>query len=331
MHPSVFLGIEIGGTKLQLGIGRGDGKLIALDRRSVDPAKRAEAIRSQIEASCALLLRSNAIQATDLSAVGIGFGGPVDAVNGVVTLSNQIEGWAEFPLADWVRRTLGIARVALENDADTAALGEARFGAGIGVSPVLYLTVGSGIGGGLIVDGKIYRGSGRGAMEIGHLVIEDGSAELATPRRTLEAIASGWSIGRAASRLVAREIELGTSPDQSPLLRLCRSDPDQATTAIVAQAAEAGDERAIILLKVASAAVAKALAHSVTLLAPRLIVLGGGVSLMSERHWLTPIRQEVETRVFPPFRGTYKIVPPALGEEVVVHGALALAHDVGRA
>ncbi len=306
----MLLGIEIGGTKLQLGLGRGDGALIDLERKVVDPEAGAEGIRAQIvEATHALIERR---RASTVDAVGIGFGGPVDAARGVVTVSNQIGGWAGFPIADWARGALGIPRVVLQNDADTAALGEARFGAGVGHDPVLYVTIGSGIGGGLVIDGAIYRGAGRGAVEIGHLIVGDDGA-------TLEGIASGWSIAREGRRV------LGES--SGPLLWLSGADPSRVTAELVARAAAEGDDVASRVLSSARTAMGRALAHAVTLLAPGRIILGGGVSLMGEDLWFAPIRREVESRVFPPFRGTYDIVPAALGEEVVVHGALALARD----
>ncbi|MBX6312412.1 MAG: ROK family protein, partial [Isosphaeraceae bacterium] len=167
------LGIEIGGTKLQLGLGAGDGQITALRRLKVDPAAGAQGILSQIADALGPLLESVGVSPMEIPAVGIGFGGPVDADRGIVTKSHQIAGWEGFRLADWVRETLHIRCVAIRNDADTAALAEARFGAGVGRSPILYVTIGSGIGGGLVIEGAIYRGSGGGAIEIGHLWVLD--------------------------------------------------------------------------------------------------------------------------------------------------------------
>ena len=225
MADPLLLGIEIGGTKLQLGLGRGDGVLVDLERRRVDPEAGGEGIREQIVEAAGVLARRHG---TAPAAVGIGFGGPVDASRGIVTVSNQIGGWAGFPIVAWAREALRIPHVVLQNDADTAALGEARFGAGVGFNPVLYVTIGSGIGGGLVIDGAIYRGSGRGALEVGHLIVGEGDA-------TLEAIASGWSIAREARR------GLETSGD-GPLLRLCGGHPLRVTTELVARAAAEGDE-----------------------------------------------------------------------------------------
>src|SRR5262249_40850179 len=217
--------------------------------------------------------------------------------------------------------------VSAHNDADAAGLGEARFGAGIGRSPILYVTIGSGIGGGLIVDGRIYRGAGAGAIEIGHLWIVEplpsGGSRLTTA--TLERIASGWSIGRLGCNLLEARLRNGVE-DPGPLCRLVQGHPERVTAAVVAEAARLGDD-ARSILQSATRAMGQALAHAVTLLAPRRIILGGGVSQIGEDLWFGPIRRALHTQAFPPFRGTFDLVPASLGEVVVVHGALALARD----
>jgi glucokinase len=317
--PPRFLGLEIGGTKLQLGLGRGDGTIDAIERRHVSPERGAEGIRAQIvemfEAlRCRFELRD------DLGhAIGIGFGGPVDAARGVVTVSHQIDGWAGFPLVDWVRDALKIDRAVLQNDADTAALGEARFGAGMGRSPVLYVNSGSGIGGGLVIDGRIYPGSGHGAVEIGHLRIDLPGETHRSGSPILEEIASGWAIDRAGKRAAESDLEL---------LKLAGGDLASVDARIVAlDALRDADGAGAGILRRANLGMGIALAHAVTLLAPRRVVLGGGVSLMDNSLWLDPIRRIVDERVFPPFRGRFDIVTASLGESVVLHGALALAAD----
>ena len=184
-----LLGIEVGGTKLQLGLGRADGSLAGLERLTVNPARGASGILTQIETAFGTLLRRRMLSAHDVRGIGVGFGGPVDVSRGRVQTSYQVEGWTDFPLVEELRRITGIADVVIENDADTAGLAEARFGAGMGCSPLLYLTIGSGIGGALVVAGRIYRGSGLGAVEIGHMEIPvrspSGSANSATGRSFL--------------------------------------------------------------------------------------------------------------------------------------------------
>lgn len=325
MPQPLALGIEIGGTKLQLGLGRGDGRILAKERRVVVPSHGAEGILGQIVDALGPLTQQLRVDRDAIGAVGIGFGGPVDAGRGVVAGSHQVPGWHKFPLADWVRRILGVARVRVENDADAAGLAEARIGAGMGRSPILYLTIGSGIGGGLILDGKIYRGAGAGAIEIGHLWVNDrGDSDLG--HVTLENAASGWAIAEAARRYAER---LSTEVRRDWLVcRLAGGDTEAITTELVAEAAREGDTAALLLLDTAVSAMARALRQAVTLLAPHRIILGGGVSLIGEDLWLAPIRRLVDAYVFPPFRGTFDIVAASLGVDVVVHGALALTRDL---
>ena len=325
MPEPLFLGIEIGGTKLQLGLGRGDGCILAFERRAIEPARGAEGILAQIDAIAGPLLHSLGGGYEPVAAVGIGFGGPVDTERGVVITSHQVAGWDGFPLAGWIRERIGVPLVSLQNDADTAGLGEAWFGAGVGFSPLLYVTIGSGIGGGLILDGEIYRGSGAGAMEIGHLqVVLQSKAGLEI--RTLESVASGWSIGARARDDVRRLLSEGRTGNL--LLDLVDGDPDQITAAHVAKAAIAGDPEAKSHIHEAVNAMAQALNHAVMMVAPRRIVLGGGVTLMEEELWLDPIRRQLSNCVFRPFSGTFEIIPAALGEAVVVHGALAMARSL---
>jgi glucokinase len=319
-----YLGIEIGGTKLHLGVGPGDGTLAGLWRGPVDVAAGGDGIRRQIAAAVPELLQGAGVERSAVRGVGVGFGGPVDDATRTVIKSHQIPGWDDFPLADWLAELLGWP-VALGNDADVAGLAEALFGAGKGLSPVFYITIGSGIGGGLIVNGEIYRGCGRGAAEIGHLLFETywirgGKLDLDSPTDTLEQLASGWGIAETAKRCVASE-----QPIRSILYSRAQNRKRSLTAKDVAAAVRQGDAFAESILNIAIRSLADAICHVIALLCPRRIVIGGGVSLVGEKLLFEPLRKRVAERVFKPFAGCYEIVPAALGEEVVVHGALALA------
>jgi glucokinase len=294
----MFLGIEIGGTKLQIGLGPGDGTLTALWRGSVDVARGGDGIREQILQETPALLDRADVSRGQVRGVGVGFGGPVDDADQTVIKSHQIQGWDGFPLAKWLTELLGWP-VALGNDADVAGLAEALFGAGKGLSPIFYITIGSGIGGGLIINGEIYRGCGRGAAEIGHLNV-DWIFGAPVP---LEEKASGWAIGFIAKTTMRQDF----------------------SALQVAEAARAGDEIARRILNEAWDCLAQGIAHVVALVCPKRIVIGGGVSLMGEELLFEPLRRKVAARVFKPFANCFDIVPAALGEEVAVHGALALA------
>jgi glucokinase len=314
LKETMFLGIEIGGTKLQLAVGAGDGSpLVALERAEVDPLLGAKGILTQIEALGVPLLKKHG-----LSRIGIGFGGPVEPVAGRVTTSHQIPGWDEFPLVRWAEKTLGRETV-LGNDCDVAALAEARFGAGKNFGRVFFVTVGTGVGGGFVINGTS-DGTGRPAIaEIGHLRVGLDAGEL---DGTVEAFASGRGIERAMrNRLrVPQKTE-----EMSEILTLCAGDVDSLTARQIAQLAIEGNSLALDVWQQAIKALGWGIAQTITLLAPQVVVVGGGVSLSGEELFFTPLRQSVRQLVFPPLVGSYEILPATLGEEVVLHGALALA------
>jgi glucokinase len=315
-----YLGIEIGGTKLQLGVGADDGKLLALWRGSVDVAAGPEGIRRQILAAFPEVLGRAGLAREQLRGVGVGFGGPIDDATRTVIKSHQIAGWDGFPLADWVSDMLGLPAV-LGNDADVAGLAEALHGAGKGLSPIFYITIGSGIGGGFVIDGEIYRGVGRGAAEIGHTIVNyniDTSERMG--REELEGLASGWGI--------ANRIRDELEEDRWQYARrsgLSKLPPEELTAAHVAEGDRKGDALAHFVMEETRVALAQAILQVIVLLCPRRIIIGGGVSLIGEAQLFRPLREMVAQRVFPPFAGLTDIVPAALGEEVVVHGAIALA------
>jgi glucokinase len=310
----MFLGIEIGGTKLQIGVGQAQsGTLTDLQRATVIPAAGAEGIRGQIRQIAAPLIARYGVQA-----IGFGFGGPVDRLAGRIVKSHHVEGWDGFPLVDWCRETLGLP-AALGNDSDMAGLGEARFGAGRGRRIVFYTNVGSGIGGALVIDGRVYAGSRGISSELGH--IRPGT-QAESPQQIVELAASGWAIAAAARADAHFAAELQKQHQCSA---------EQLTSKMVAEAAAAGNASAARIFRCATQAYGWAIAQMITLLAPEVVVIGGGVPLAGEAVFFVPLRQEVERYVFPPLRGTYQIAPAELGEEVVVHGALALARAQGTA
>lgn len=305
----MFLGIEIGGTKLQLGLGAGDGTIVRLWRGTVDPALGGAGIRADIVRNYAPLLQSAGMKHSDILGIGVGFGGPTDDATQSTITSHQIAGWDNFPLAGFLHENLGSPAV-ICNDADVAGLAEAHFGAGKGLSPIFYITVGTGIGGGLIIDGKIYRGMGRGAAEIGQVrpVFPEVNPQKQWP---LEALASGTGIyDRRRDRLNVEGF------------------PDVPNGRQVVTRAKAGEPEAKAVLDEAAQALAEGICTVIKLLCPRRVIIGGGVSLMGNDLFFDPIRKYVAERGFKPFAGLTDIVPAALGEEVVVHGAVALAHDL---
>jgi glucokinase len=310
----MYLGIEIGGTKLQLAVGKGDGSpLAALERAEVDPLLGAKGILRQMEAIGKSLLKKH-----EVTRIGIGFGGPVQPALGRVTTSHQIAGWDEFPLVQWMQKTLAKETV-LGNDCDVAALAEARFGAGRDQGRVFFVTVGTGVGGGFVVNGRS-DGTDRPAIaEIGHLRVGIDAGEL---DGTVEAYSSGRGIERAMrNRLSVPE----KTEEMSELITLCAGDLDSITAKQIVHLASEGNPLAIEVWEQAIKALGFGIAQVITLLAPNIVVVGGGVSLSGESLFFNPLRNAIRQHAFPPLIGSYEVVPAALGEEVVLHGALALA------
>lgn len=346
------IGVEIGGTKLQLALGQGtSAHFHSFWRGQVAADAGAAAIRDRIKSAIPELLQQARVTRDQISGIGIAFGGPVDTDRGVTLVSHQVDGWHDFPIRDWVQTELGW-RATLQNDADSAALAESRFGAGQGFDPCMYVTIGSGIGGGLVIGGRIFRGSGAGALEIGHLRPGQLPKHLPLGGETVEAIGSGFGITQRAKLAMEHhettaayvQSQFGsTNPNNSSidpefqsrldpgrrrfstLLDLAEGDINRVTTALVGQAAAAGDPLSLSLLADATHVIGWALAQSITLINPARIVVGGGVSLLGEELFFAPVRRACEQFMFPPFRGIAQIVPASLGEEVVVHGAVAVA------
>jgi glucokinase len=313
----MFLGIEIGGTKLQLGVGKGIGSSFAGFRRlDVDARRGAQGILEQIAQTGRQLFSEFPIEA-----IAFGFGGPINATSGVVTISHQVEGWENFPLAEWCTKTFGVPTY-LGNDCDMAALAEARFGAGRGKRSVFYVTVGTGVGGGLVLDGSLY-GSRRPAIaEIGHL---RPGLDATEPSQTVESLAAGPGI-EAVTRtwLTAAPLD---DRHATRLLACCQRMPQNLTAKMIAEEAAAGNALAHAAMDRACQALGWAIAQVITLVAVEAVIVGGGVSLTGEAIFFEPLRRYVENYVFPPLRDSYEILAPLLGEEVVVHGAVAMAAD----
>lgn len=340
----MFLGIEIGGTKLQLGVSDATSeKLVALERREVDSKRGAEGILESIEKVGLELARRHRIER-----MGFGFGGPVDAHRGKVIKSHQVHGWEGAPISSWAKDRFQVP-VALGNDCDVAALAEAHLGAGRGAGSVFYMTVGTGVGGGFVHHGQLHGVSRPAASEIGHMrpgLHED------RPELTVESLASGPGIVASAQARISGEISrslavmrrAGLTPSttkkglveaiesddehRSDLLLRCEGDPERLNGKIVAEAALNGNQIAQDVLEHACQVLGWALSQMITLLAPEVVVIGGGVSLIGEKYFFSPIRREVARYVFPPLLGSYRIVPAGLGELAVVHGALLLAKNV---
>jgi glucokinase len=240
----------------------------------------------------------------DAQAVALGFGGPVDRRNGRIARSHQIEGWSGFEIRKWLAE-LSRTEIVIDNDANMAALGEATLGVGKDNNPVYYVTLGSGVGGGLVVDGRIYHGSAPGEAEIGHLRLDrEGTI--------VEQRCSGWAVDRAI-----RERATGA-------LRKMIGDKVGGEARHLAAALKVNDQSAREILEQTAETLAFALSHVLHLFHPQIIILGGGLSLVGE-----PLRAAVakalDASTMEVFRGTTRVQLAELGEDAVPMGCLVAA------
>jgi glucokinase len=299
----MFLAIEIGGTKLQLATGDAAGRLVRRWRHTVDRAAGAAGIRAQIAATL-----PDALAAGDVTAVGVGFGGPVDWRTGRGARSHQIEGWSDFDLAGWLGGLTKLP-VFVDNDANVAALGEALNGAGQGADPVFYVTLGSGVGGGLVAGGRIYHGAPPGEAEIGHVRLDKSGT-------TIERRCAGWAVDARIREAVALH-------PSSPLA-LFTGTATRGEARFLGPALAEGDPLAQAILSELADHLAFGLSHVTQLLHPERIVLGGGLALLGE-----PLRAAVAEAlrhyVMEAFGAGPAIVLAALREDAVPVGALRLA------
>jgi len=304
----LFAGIEIGGTKLQLVTGDEAGKILERRKLVVESKEGAQGIRKQIQKMLPELLAGRRPEA-----IGVGFGGPVDWKTGKICRSHQIEGWAEFDLPAWLGE-LANAPVFVDNDANVAALGEARHGVGVGFNPVFYVTLGSGVGGGLVVNGSIYHGSVPGEAEIGHIRLERHGT-------TVESRCSGWAVDARIRELIKQE--------PASLLAKKVGNATRGEAKNLATALLEGDLAAKKILDQTAEDLAFGLSHVVHLFHPAIIIIGGGLSGMGE-----PLRLAVQNTLGRFVMEAFAPGPPVklaeLGDDAVPVGALELARDRAR-
>jgi len=306
------LGIDIGGTKLAAGVVDADGRMLA---RGEIPTLAQEGLEPVLERIVGLgrdLLRRPEVAEAQVRRIGVGCAGPVDLRAGLVFNPPNLPGWTRVPLTERIQRALGLP-VVLENDANAAALGEFRYGAGKGARSLVYLTVSTGIGGGIILDGKVWHGLKDAAGEVGHMTVcPEGPVCGCGSRGCLEAMASGTSIARRAREAVAagrptrlREVSMVTSAD-------------------VVRLAQEGDAVALEVWDAAVQYLGIGVAAVITILAPERVVLGGGVTRAGD-FLFEPLRAEVRRRVKLVPVESVRILPAALGPDVGILGAAAVA------
>lgn len=313
------IGIDLGGTDIKAGLVSATGELscqVVLPTH-VDAGPKAVASRIA-EATREVLAKAEEQRTTDIIGIGLGAPGLIIAETGVVHFSPNFPGWTDIPLVDDVKKALGIQSlpVFMDNDVNAMTLGELRHGAGVGYQSIVALTLGTGVGGGVVIDGQVYHGSRNTAGELGHTVVEPNGRYCGCGNQgCLEAYAG-------AKNIVERTQEKIAAGSNTKLT-------SELTPKRIAAAAHAGDSLAVEIFAETGVYIGIALTSIAHVLNPEVAIIGGGIAEAGESLLFEPIRNEFTRRAMD-IPGMMKVVPATLGNRAGIVGAAMLAFAMGR-
>jgi glucokinase len=313
---SRLLALDFGGTKLTAAVILTGTQQWHAHRRAFSPPNADASTDIKIMTT----LAHEVLAGEQPTAIGVSFGGPVEFTTGTVRLSHHVSGWENIELRSLLESEFN-APTSVDNDANVAALGEHRFGAGQGLDSLFYITVSTGVGGGWILNGQPWRGASGMAGEIGHTVVDpSGPICLCGKRGCVERLASG--------PYIAQQVKdwLEAQPEQGQILRsLVNNKLETLTAQLVSQAAAQGDNLAAQALEQAGWALGVGIGNAANLMNPQCFVLGGGVTKSGEHFWEV-VRRVARETALPEV--DFEIVPAALGDDAPLWGAVAIAEDL---
>jgi len=317
----MLLGFDIGGTKCAVILGEktSDGTLSVAAREAVPTSLP---VYEQIEwlfSTAETLMHDRGVKKSDLTGIGIACGGPLNSRTGIILSPPNLPGWDHVPISDMVTHRFGVKGI-LQNDADACAVAEWKFGAGRGYRHLVFLTFGTGMGAGLILNGRLYSGASDGAGEAGHIRLTEIGPVGFGKSGSFEGFCSGNGIAQLA-QIRAREamqsgraVSFCAGPDHLPAI----------TAKTVADAAFAGDEAAIDVYKTCAQYLARGLSVLIDILNPELIIIGG-IYVRAQPLIEPYIRDIIGRETLPNACNACQIVPAGLGEEIGDYAALSLA------
>ncbi|MHB8573624.1 MAG: ROK family protein [Candidatus Dormibacteria bacterium] len=316
----LYAGIDLGGTNVRVALADQAGRLL-VTRHAPTEARGADGVVQMVEllGQC---LSARSAHVEQVHAIGLATPGPADSRSGVLLALPNLPGWRNLRIAQMLRQRTG-RPVHMENDANLGALGEWRQGAGRGRQTLIYLTVSTGIGAGLVLDGNLHLGEAGTAGEVGHLVVDPGGRRCSCGSRgCLETTSSGTAIARRA-----RELARGGSAPA--LMEAAGGRPNRIDAEMVARVARAGDPSARAILADAGAFLGQALGALTNLLDPGMILIGGSVTA-AWGLFMPSARRRLRECSFPYPRRALRIARPELGGRCVMAGALEWARMEGR-
>ena len=312
--------VDLGGSKIIAALVSPQGEVIDREYTATLAEEGAEAVIRRIVSAIDNIIAKANLTRSYFSTIVIAAAGAIDVEKGLITASPNLPGWYNIPLKDIMQEETGL-EVTLINDASAAALGEHRFGAGRGTNNMVYITVSTGIGGGIIIDGKLYLGASGCAGEIGHITIEPNGPRCNCGNRgCLEVLASGKAVAREAQRRLAQGAK-------SIILEIAEGELENITSRTVSMAARRGDALALEIISRAAYYLGIGLANLVNIFNPEVVVVGGGMAQVGNM-FLEPARKVVGERAFPLPAQAVRIVRSELGDNAGVVGGAAYLADL---
>ncbi len=314
-----WVGFDLGGTKMHAVLFDRRFQVLARRKKKTRGHDGAEAGLERICATIDKLLEEGGKTRSQLTGIGVGVPGPVDMEAGVIVEAPNL-GWKDVPLQDLLEKKYGCP-VAICNDVDAGVFGEYRFGAAAGARTALGVFPGTGIGAGLIYEGRIFRGKKSSCLELGHIpIVADGAPCGCGRRGCLETVASRLSL----SAEVAKAAYRGQAPH---LLRVAGTDLANIRSGSLAEAIDAGDKIVEQILREGARQLGLAMAGIVNLLLPDIIVLGGGLVEALPKLYLEEVTEQLRKRTMPAFAKAWELRVAKLGDDAGVMGCAAWARQ----
>jgi len=312
-----ILALDVGGTKILTAIISNEGQVMAREYCLTLADEGPEAVINRIFSAIDHLLNQRGMNLPQLYGISIAAAGAIDSEKGLITSSPHLPGWHDVPFRDIAKEKYKV-NTFLINEASAAALGEHQFGVGQGVNNLILLTVGTGIGGGIIINGRLYSGVSGSAGEIGHMVVDVNGPRCSCGNTgCLEALVSGTAVAKEA----IKHIRQG---DRSSLTEIVRGKIENITAEKVSIAAQGGDSLASEVILRAATYLGVGMVNLVNIFNPEMIIIGGGMAKMGELL-LNPARQVLRERAFQLPALAVQIVPAQLGDDAGVLGAAVFA------
>ncbi len=313
----IYLGIDLGGSNISAALMDASGTIIRFEKTATLAQSGKKRVIERIVGLANKIQHDAGVSKKEVKGMGMGVPGVLDVSRGVVKYSPNLPGWRNVPLKKELEDALAL-KVVIDNDANAAAYGEKWLGAGNGKQDVVVYTLGTGVGGGIIIGGQLVHGSCDGAGELGHTTIMvDGPQCACGNHGCLETLVSGTGIARRAQELIK-------AGRKSILLRMCDGRLSDITAKLVFLGARKGDKLAKEVVEKTGEYLGIAVANMINLLNPELIIIGGGVSVAGELL-LKVIRQEAKKRAFKELYRCTKIVKATLADRAGVYGAVGIA------